>query len=364
MGGIYDHLGGGFARYSTDARWLVPHFEKMLYDNALLVPCYLEAYQATGEPFYPRDRRGDAGLGAARDDQSGGAVLQHPRRRQRRARRASSTSGRRRRSSRFSARSDGRSVQRGLRRRAGRQLARGAAHDPRASTPTNILHRTKTFTQYARLHRMDEASCVAGSTHAGASCFEVRSRRVWPGRDEKALTSWNGLMIGAFALAAQVLDEPRLRRRRRPGRRLHPDADAHRRTAGCCAPTAPAREPKLNAYLEDYAFLIEPWCRCTRRRSTALDRGGAGAGRRDDRAVLGRDRRRLLLHRPRSRSADRPHQGSARQRDAVGQLDGGDGSAAAGEADGAKRSASERRRRRCGCIAACWRRTRWRRDRC
>jgi uncharacterized protein YyaL (SSP411 family) len=52
MGGIYDHLGGGFARYSTDARWLVPHFEKMLYDNALLVPCYLEAYQATGEAFY------------------------------------------------------------------------------------------------------------------------------------------------------------------------------------------------------------------------------------------------------------------------------------------------------------------------
>src|SRR5262249_54856314 len=51
-GGIYDHLGGGFHRYSTDERWLVPHFEKMLYDNALLVPTYLEAYQATGEPRY------------------------------------------------------------------------------------------------------------------------------------------------------------------------------------------------------------------------------------------------------------------------------------------------------------------------
>src|SRR5437763_15315334 len=52
MGGIYDHLGGGFHRYSTDERWLVPHFEKMLYDNALLTVAYLEAYQATGEPFY------------------------------------------------------------------------------------------------------------------------------------------------------------------------------------------------------------------------------------------------------------------------------------------------------------------------
>src|SRR6266481_219351 len=52
LGGIYDQVGGGFHRYSTDARWLVPHFEKMLYDNALLVPAYVEAWQATGEPFF------------------------------------------------------------------------------------------------------------------------------------------------------------------------------------------------------------------------------------------------------------------------------------------------------------------------
>src|SRR5205823_284273 len=52
MGGIYDQLGGGFHRYSTDAHWLAPHFEKMLYDNALLATTYLEGYQATGEPFY------------------------------------------------------------------------------------------------------------------------------------------------------------------------------------------------------------------------------------------------------------------------------------------------------------------------
>src|SRR6202007_3263071 len=52
MGGMYDHLGGGLHRYSTDERWLVPHFEKMLYDNALLALAYLDAHQATGEPFY------------------------------------------------------------------------------------------------------------------------------------------------------------------------------------------------------------------------------------------------------------------------------------------------------------------------
>src|SRR5207253_3380341 len=52
LGGMYDQLGGGFHRYSTDARWLVPHFEKMLYDNALLVPAYLEAFQVTGDGHY------------------------------------------------------------------------------------------------------------------------------------------------------------------------------------------------------------------------------------------------------------------------------------------------------------------------
>ena len=56
-GGIYDHLGGGFARYSVDDRWLVPHFEKMLYDNALLAGAYLEAFQATGDAeLRPRRR--------------------------------------------------------------------------------------------------------------------------------------------------------------------------------------------------------------------------------------------------------------------------------------------------------------------
>ena len=53
-GGIYDQVGGGFARYSVDARWIVPHFEKMLYDNALLARAYLHAFQVSGEPFFER----------------------------------------------------------------------------------------------------------------------------------------------------------------------------------------------------------------------------------------------------------------------------------------------------------------------
>ena len=65
-GGIHDQLGGGFARYSTDERWLVPHFEKMLYDNAQLAHAYLEAYRATGNERYASVARLDARLHAAR----------------------------------------------------------------------------------------------------------------------------------------------------------------------------------------------------------------------------------------------------------------------------------------------------------
>ena len=74
-GGIYDHLGGGFARYSTDAFWLVPHFEKMLYDNALLASLYLQAHQATADPRYQARRGGDPRLPPARPPPSRRRVL-------------------------------------------------------------------------------------------------------------------------------------------------------------------------------------------------------------------------------------------------------------------------------------------------
>ena len=74
-GGMYDQLGGGVHRYSVDERWLVPHFEKMLYDNALLVSTYLEAYQATQDEFYRRGRRAHPRLCAARDDAARRRIL-------------------------------------------------------------------------------------------------------------------------------------------------------------------------------------------------------------------------------------------------------------------------------------------------
>ena len=68
QGGIYDHLGGGFSRYSVDERWLVPHFEKMLYDNALLIELMTEVYRETGSPLLQSAHRRDGRLARARDD--------------------------------------------------------------------------------------------------------------------------------------------------------------------------------------------------------------------------------------------------------------------------------------------------------
>ncbi len=334
MGGIYDHLGGGFPRYSTDARWLVPHFEKMLYDNALLVPGYLEAFQVDRRPFY-REVVEETLAWVTREMTSPrGAVLQHAGRRQRRRRGQV-------------LRLDGG----GDRERAGCEDATlfnsvygvepgGNWHDPHGHAPpsANILHRIKTFDQCAELHRLPRAGVAARLARCRSKLFDVRSRRVRPGLDDKALTSWNGLMIGAFALAAQVLDNPAyaetagraadfiLTRMRTPDGRLL-------RTYSSGA------EPKLNAYLEDYAFLWTAWSRCTRRPSrlrwitAALDLARVMIDQFWDDAeggffYTGRDHEALI-----ARNKD-----AARQRDPLRQRDGGDGAAAAGETDGPQRS--------------------------
>ena len=97
-GGIYDQIGGGFHRYAVDARWLVPHFEKMLYDNAQLARVYLDAYRVTGEPLYRRSRRARRWTTSLREMTAAAAASTPRRTPTAKAKRASSTSGRRTRS--------------------------------------------------------------------------------------------------------------------------------------------------------------------------------------------------------------------------------------------------------------------------
>jgi uncharacterized protein YyaL (SSP411 family) len=243
MGGIYDHLGGGFHRYSTDQRWLVPHFEKMLYDNALLTVAYLEAYQASGESLYrevveetleyvQREMTSPEGPFYSTQD--------------------ADSEGEEGKFFVWSAQE--------IERVLGKDLA-DLFTEVYDVTPQgnweghNILNRSKTYEQYARLRKIPEKELRSLLEQGKRKLFEVRSRRVRPGRDEKVLTAWNGLMIDALAQASAVLDKPAYtdaavraaefiltRMRGSDGRLLRTY------TTGTDA--------KFNAYLEDYAFLI------------------------------------------------------------------------------------------------------------
>jgi uncharacterized protein YyaL (SSP411 family) len=242
-GGIYDHLGGGFARYSTDERWLVPHFEKMLYDNALLASAYLEAYQATHEPEFGRVARETMDYVLGRMSDPEGAFY--------------STED-----------ADSEGVE-------GKYYVWSLAEIgdvlgvDRAKTFAyvfdvtesgnwehhNILNLPKPIAQAARMLGRDEDDLRAELAVDRAELLAARARRIPPGKDTKVLVSWNGLMIAALAEGGRILRDPRyldaagraagfiLDRMRQPdGRLLHTYKDGRAR---------------LDAYLDDYADLID-----------------------------------------------------------------------------------------------------------
>jgi uncharacterized protein YyaL (SSP411 family) len=243
-GGIYDHLGGGFHRYSTDARWLVPHFEKMLYDNALLTLAYLEAFQITDEPrfrevveetlaYVRREMTSSDGPFYSTEDADSEGV-----------------------EGKFFVWSAA-EIEQVLGKEAAESFS--YVYDVTAEgnwEGHNILHRAKTLEQDTRMLKMPVDLLKSKLADAKRKLFEAREKRVHPSRDEKVLTAWNALMVAAFAQGAQVLDEPSyaetasraanfiLRTMRAPDGRLL-------RTWGA------GGSAKLNAYLEDYAYLID-----------------------------------------------------------------------------------------------------------
>jgi hypothetical protein len=243
MGGMYDHLGGGFHRYSTDPRWLVPHFEKMLYDNALLAVSYLEAFQATGEPFYrevvketlawvERDMTSPVGAFYSTLDADSEGV-----------------------EGKFYVWSSS-EVEQTL----GPDLGEMFSYVYDITTEGNweghnILNRTKTWAQNAKLLSQPPEDLRGKLAEAKQKLLGVRSQRVSPGRDEKILTAWNGLMIAAFAQAGQVLDPRYIQVAGRAGEFLWQRLRGRDgRLFRTCTVDQPA---KLNGYLEDYSFVAD-----------------------------------------------------------------------------------------------------------
>lgn len=253
-GGIYDQLGGGFHRYSVDARWAVPHFEKMLYDNALLVPVYTAAWQLTGEPLFRRVvqetlayvqremTHPDGGLYSTQDADSEGEE------------------------GKFFVWTPA-EVQEVLGEEEGTLLCRHLGVDEQGNFEhgTTVLHVSATAAQLAAELGVPAAGVEKRLAAGRARLFAAREQRIKPFRDEKILTGWNGLMISAFARAALAFGEPsyaaaarcaadfildrlmdergRLLRRFKSGR---PGQDG---------PDAGAAQVGITGYLEDYAYL-------------------------------------------------------------------------------------------------------------
>jgi len=249
-GGIYDHIGFGFHRYSTDSHWLVPHFEKMLYDQAMLAMAYIEAYQATGIKefeetakeiftYVMRDMTDEkGGFYSAEDADSEGVE------------------------GKFYVWTEDEI----------RQILKGDEADliinvysidktgnfrdeaSGENTGANILHLDKSLTEVA-FKKMESVDGLKERVEAARQkLFAVRNKRVHPHKDDKILTDWNGLMIAALAKGAQAFDEPKYAEaakraadfvltgmRREDGRILHRYRDGH---------TA------ILANVDDYAFLI------------------------------------------------------------------------------------------------------------
>ena len=243
-GGIYDHIGGGFARYSTDARWLVPHFEKMLYDNALLARVYVEAYQVTKTPRYRdvatdvlnyicREMTGPAGgFYSSTDADSEGVegkffVWTQPQ------------------------------VQEVLRNdEDSRRFC--ALYDITKSgnwEHTSIPNRLQPIEDVARQLQLTPDELLNTASRVKPLLYEARRQRVPPGLDDKIITSWNGMMLSAMAEAARVFGDVRYLR--------HATQTAdyllrhHAKPDGRLFRTSRAGRAHLDAYLEDYAYLAE-----------------------------------------------------------------------------------------------------------
>ncbi|MCA9228017.1 MAG: thioredoxin domain-containing protein, partial [Planctomycetales bacterium] len=240
-GGIYDHLGGGFARYSVDERWLVPHFEKMLYDNGLLASAYLDGYLATGDPQYARIVRETCDY-VLRDmtDAAGGFH------------------------STEDADSEGEEGKfyvwspQEVRELLGDERAERFCYVYDVTDSGNfeghsILNLPKSIEQCAALRHWDVDELRRELAESRQALFAAREQRVRPGKDDKVLVSWNALMIDALARAAGVLDEPRYLQAAQAA--AHFIREQMRRPDGRLLHAWRGDQAKFDAYLDDYAYL-------------------------------------------------------------------------------------------------------------
>jgi uncharacterized protein len=242
-GGIHDHLGGGFARYATDQKWLVPHFEKMLYDNALLSQLYVELYQITKADRHMQTARKildyviremthpEGGFYSAQDADSeheeGKFYLWHKK--------------------------DIASI---LRDQTLTEIfcERYGVTEGGNFEGKNILNVRLPISNLSQKHDKTPNQLTQIIEDAGAKLFAAREKRIKPGKDEKILTSWNGLMISGFAKGYSVTGDTKYLHAARNAVEFVESKLAL--SEGRLKRTFKDGQSKLNAYLEDYSFYV------------------------------------------------------------------------------------------------------------
>ncbi|NUM56655.1 MAG: thioredoxin domain-containing protein [Candidatus Hydrogenedentes bacterium] len=245
-GGMYDHLGGGFHRYSVDAQWLVPHFEKMLYDNAQLAPVYLEAYQATGEKLFARAAREILDY-ELRDMQDANGAFHSTEDADSEGQEGKFYVWTQDEIMSILGDADGYLFCQYYNVRPGGNFS---SHE-KYHAGQNILHVTRPADAVAKEFSMSVEDFENKLAECRAKLLAVRGARVRPGLDDKILTSWNGLMISALAQGYQVLGDARYRdAAERAAKFLLTDM----RKDGKLLRTHRKGESRLLAYLDDYAF--------------------------------------------------------------------------------------------------------------
>jgi uncharacterized protein YyaL (SSP411 family) len=240
-GGIYDQLGGGFHRYSTDAFWQIPHFEKMLYDNAQLSRVYLAAYQATGERFYRRiaEETIDYVLREMTDPEGGFYSTQD-----------ADSEGE---EGKFFAWSRNEILEALGEPEGTLFAARYGVQDSGNFEGKNVLHVARSVADAAAEAAVDPQQAETLLERARRTLYRQREQRVHPARDDKVITAWNGLMLRALAEAARALDRDDYRAAAEANAeflwRAMWDGSRLRRTWR-------RGEAKGAGYLEDYACLL------------------------------------------------------------------------------------------------------------
>jgi len=243
QGGIYDQVGGGFARYSTDGLWKVPHFEKMLYDNAQLVSLYADGFRKWKDPEYRRlveqtinfierelktpDHLFYSALDADSEGEEGKFYIW---------------------------------TKEELETILGEDFALAKDFyniNAKGKWENNhfILLRKTSLEVFAESNGMESNKLESAIQRVNKKLMEARAKRIRPGLDDKSLTSWNALMIKAYVDASRAFDEPKwLAKAIESMNSLQKNIATKEEASSIATKT---ERPKINGYLEDYCFVIE-----------------------------------------------------------------------------------------------------------